>query len=108
MLKLNQSPPEKVRVQIRTPKNQGWTDKYYNLQFKATSDYSVRTEGIPNSQIQSVTLYIRGVYLPGFEIIGTTMITALAAAAIAGRFRVYDNDDEDDDGELRVLDSRLF
>jgi hypothetical protein len=37
------------------------------------------------------------------------MITALAAAAIAGRFRVYDNDDEDDDdGELRVLDSRLF
>ncbi|MBF71333.1 MAG: hypothetical protein CMA95_02370, partial [Euryarchaeota archaeon] len=104
----SKSPPEKVRVQIRTPKNQGWTDKYYNLQFKATSDYSVRTEGIPNSQIQSVTLYIRGVYLPGFEIIGTTMITALAAAAIAGRFRVYDNDDEDDDGELRVLDSRLF
>jgi len=104
----SKSPPEKVRVQIRTPKNQGWTDKYYNLQFKATSDYSVRTEGIPNSQIQSVTLYIRGVYLPGFEIIGTTMITALAAAAIAGRFRVYDNEDEDDDGELRVLDSRLF
>ena len=60
----SKSPPEKVRVQIRTPKNQGWTDKYYNLQFKATSDYSVRTEGIPNSQIQSVTLYIRGVYLP--------------------------------------------
>jgi hypothetical protein len=104
----SKSPPEKVRVQIRTPKNQGWTDKYYNLQFKATSDYSIRTEGIPNSQIQSVTLYIRGVYLPGFEIIGTTMITALAAAAIAGRFRVYDNEDEDDDGELRVLDSRLF
>ena len=106
----SKSPPEKVRVQIRTPKNQGWTDKYYNLQFKATSDYSVRTEGIPNSQIQSVTLYIRGVYLPGFELIGTTMITALAAAAIAGRFRVYDNDEDedDDDGELRVLDSRLF
>jgi hypothetical protein len=38
------------------------------------------------------------------------MITALAAAAIAGRFRVYDDeeDDDDDDGELRVLDSRLF
>jgi hypothetical protein len=36
------------------------------------------------------------------------MITALAAAAIAGRFRVYDDEEEDDDGELRVLDSRLF
>jgi hypothetical protein len=37
------------------------------------------------------------------------MITALAAAAIAGRFRVYDDEeDDDDDGELRVLDSRLF
>jgi hypothetical protein len=35
------------------------------------------------------------------------MITALAAAAIAGRFRI-DEDDEDDDGELRVLDSRIF
>jgi hypothetical protein len=104
----SKSPPEKVRVQIRTPKNQGWTDKYYNLQFKATSDYSVRTEGIPNSQIQSVTLYIRGVYLPGFELIGTTMITALAAAAIAGRFRVDEEEYDDDDETLRVLDSRLF
>lgn len=104
----SKSPPEKVRVQIRTPKNQGWTDKYFNLQFKATSDYSVRTEGIPNSQIQSVTLYIRGVYLPGFELIGTTMITALAAAAIAGRFRVDEEEYDDDDETLRVLDSRLF
>jgi len=73
--------------------------------FKATSEYSVRTEGIPNYQIQTMTIYIRGVYLPGFELMGTMMITTLAAAAIAGRFR---DDDEDDSGELRELDARLF
>ena len=27
------APPEKFRVQMRTPKNQGWTDKYFSLQF---------------------------------------------------------------------------
>ena len=99
------APAEKIRVQMRTPKNQGWTDKYFSLQFKATSEYSVRTEGIPNYQVQTMTIYIRGVYLPGFELMGTMMITTLAAAAIAGRYR----DDEDDDSdEPRVRDARLF
>jgi len=100
------SPAEKVRIQMRTPKNQGWTDKYFNLQFKATSEYSVRTEGIPNYQIQTVTIYIRGVYLPGFELLGTTMITALAAAAFAGRYR--SEEDDDDSEQPRELDSRIF
>jgi hypothetical protein len=72
--------------------------------FKATSEYSVRTEGIPNYQIQTMTIYIRGVYLPGFELMSTMMITTLAAAAIAGRHR----DDDDDSDEPRVLDARLF
>jgi hypothetical protein len=99
------SPAEKVRIQMRTPKNQGWTDKYFNLQFKATSEYSVRTEGIPNYQIQTVTIYIRGVYLPGFELLGTTMITALAAAAFAGRYR---SDEDDDSEQPRELDARIF
>ena len=99
------APPEKIRVQMRTPKNQGWTDKYFSIQFKATSEYSVRTEGIPNYQIQTMTIYIRGVYLPGFELIGTLMMTALAAAAFAGRTpRVIEEDDED----LEPLDARLF
>jgi len=99
------APAEKIRVQMRTPKNQGWTDKYFSLMFKATSEYSVRTEGIPNYQIQTMTIYIRGVYLPGFELMSTMMITTLAAVAIAGRYR----DDEDDDpDEPRVLDARLF
>lgn len=99
------SPAEKIRVQMRTPKNQGWTDKYFSLMFKATSEYSVRTEGIPNYQIQTMTIYIRGVYLPGFELMSTMMITTLAAAAIAGRHR---DDDDDDSDEPRVLDARLF
>ena len=100
------APPEKIRVQMRTPKNQGWTDTYFSLQFKATSEYSVRTEGIPNYQIQTMTIYIRGVYLPGFELIGTLMISALAAAAFAGRSSRLTNDEESD--ELEPLDARLF
>ncbi len=99
------APAEKIRVQMRTPKNQGWTDKYFSLQFKATSEYSVRTEGIPNYQVQTMTIYIRGVYLPGFELIGTAMMTALAAAAFAGRTYRYS---EDEDSELVELDSRIF
>ena len=98
------APPEKIRVQMRTPKNQGWTDKYFSLQFKATSEYSVRTEGIPNYQIQTMTVYIRGVYLPGFELVGTMMMTALAAAAFAGRT----SRESDDESELVELDSRIF
>ena len=51
-----------------------------------------------------MTIYIRGVYLPGFELMSTMMITTLAAAAIAGRYR----EDDDDSDEPRVLDARLF
>lgn len=101
------APPEKIRVQMRTPKNQGWTDKYFSLQFKATSEYSVRTEGMPNYQIQTMTIYIRGVYLPGFELIGTLMMTTLAAAAFAGRRPMIGRSEEDSD-ELEPLDARLF
>jgi hypothetical protein len=102
------APPTKFRVQMRTPKNQGWTDKYYNLQFKATSDFSIRTEGIPNYQIQSMTIYIRGIYLPGFEIAGTMMITALAAVALAGRNRNEVSYEKSEDREITPLDARLF
>ena len=91
------APPEKFRVQMRTPKNQGWTDKYFSLQFKATSEYSVRSEGVPNYQIQVMTIYIRGVYLPGFELVGTAMMAALAGAAI-GRRTNENHVSVDDDG----------
>ncbi len=101
------APPEKFRVQMRTPKNQGWTDKYFNLQFKASSEYSVRSEGVPNYQVQVMTIYIRGVYLPGFELVGTTMMAALAGAAI-GRNSSNDELLVDDRGNVTPLDNRLF
>ena len=37
------------------------------------------------SQTQMVTLYIRGVYLPGFEMISSLMMLGLAAAFVAKR-----------------------
>ena len=101
------APPEKFRVQMRTPKNQGWTDKYFSLQFKATSEYSVRSEGVPNYQIQVMTIYIRGVYLPGFELVGTAMMAALAGAAI-GKKTNGNEVSVDDDGNVVPLDNRLF
>ena len=101
------APPEKFRVQMRTPKNQGWTDRYFNLQFKATSEYSVRSEGVPNYQVQVMTIYIRGVYLPGFELVGTTMMAALAGAAI-GRNQLNGERLIDEDGNVTPLDSRIF
>ncbi|MDP6220631.1 MAG: hypothetical protein QGG76_03480, partial [Candidatus Thalassarchaeaceae archaeon] len=101
------APPEKFRVQMRTPKNQGWTDQYYSLQFKATSEYSVRTEGIPNYQIQVMTIYIRGVYLPGFELVGTMMMAALAGAAV-GRGARDDGPRVDHEGNVEPLGARLF
>ena len=101
------APPEKFRVQMRTPKNQGWTDKYFSLQFKATSEYSVRSEGVPNYQIQVMTIYIRGVYLPGFELVGTAMMAALAGAAI-GRKTNENQVSVDEDGKVIPLDNRLF
>jgi len=88
-----QAPADKVRVMIRTPKVQGWSDTYYQLQFRATSEYSVRTEGIPNYQTQMVTLYVRGVYLPGFELVPSLTMVALGAAFIARR-RTEEEHDE--------------
>ena len=45
---------------------------------------------------QPITIYVRGVYIPGFELIPTLSMVALAAAAMARR-RIPDDDDEDDD-----------
>ena len=87
----SQAPAQKINVLTRTPKIQGWSDNYYQLQFKATSDFSVRTEGVPNYQVQMVTIYVRGVYLPGFELIPTISMLALAAAVA---FRRLQDDDE--------------
>ena len=82
-----QAPADKMRVMVRTPKIQGWSDDYHQLQFKATSEYSVRTEGVPNYQTQMVTLYVRGVYVPGFELLPSISMVALGAAFLARRDR---------------------
>ena len=53
-----------------------------------------------------MTIYIRGIYLPGFEIVGTMMISALAAAALAGRGPRKDNVPAiDEDGNVIPLEA---
>jgi hypothetical protein len=54
-----------------------------------------------------MTIYIRGVYLPGFELVGTTMMAALAGAAV-GRNQTNDELLVDNDGNVTPLDNRLF
>ena len=53
-----------------------------------------------------MTIYIRGVYLPGFELVGTTMMAALAGAAVGKR----SEDDQlvDKEGNVTPLDARMF
>ena len=81
---------------VRTPKNQGWTDEYYTLEFEAVSEFSCRYEtGGCNSMSQMITIYVRGVYLPGFELIPSLAMLGFAAAVIAKR-RAGDDEDDDD------------
>ena len=44
---------------------------------------------------QPITIYVRGVYPPGFELIPSLSMVALAAAAIAQR-KLGDEDDEEE------------
>ena len=81
----SKAPPQKMRVMMRTPKKQGWSDHYFQLDFRATSEHSIRSGGVEMSQTQMVTLYIRGVYLPGFQLIPSLMMLGLAAAFVAKR-----------------------
>ena len=81
----SKAPPVKMRVMMRTPKNQGWSDHYYQLDFRTTSEHSIRSGGVEMSQTQMVTLYIRGVYLPGFELFSSLMMLGLAAAFVGKR-----------------------
>ena len=81
----SKAPPVKMRVMMRTPKKQGWSDHYYQLDFRTTSEHSIRSGGVEMSQTQMVTLNIRGVYLPGFELFPSLMMLGLAAAFISKR-----------------------
>ena len=93
-----QGDPMKVRVLVRTPKNQGWTDEYHTLEFLAVSEFSCRYEVSGcNSMSQMITIYVRGVYLPGFELIPSLAMLGMAAAVLARR----NLDDESEDAEWR-------
>ena len=92
--------PEKARVLVRTPKNQGWTDAYHVLDFYAESDFACKNGGC-NRESQMITIYVRGVYLPGFEVVPGISMIALAAAVAGRRFMNYDEDDDDADGEWK-------
>ena len=86
--------PAKVRIQLRTPKTEGWTDAYHTLDIYAESDFSCKNGGC-DRESQMITIYVRGIYLPGFEIIPALSMVALAAA-VAGRRYINAEDEEEE------------
>ena len=84
----------KVRVIARTPKTQGWSDAYHVLDFYAESEFQCNNGGCIRES-QMITVYVRGVYLPGFEVVPALSMVVLAAA-VAGR-RLAENREEEDD-----------
>ena len=84
----------KVRVQVRTPKKQGWTDEFFTLTLQAESDFS-STEV---NQQQSITIYVRGVFVPGFVALEPLAMVALAAAVLVGKRRFAQESDDEDAG----------
>lgn len=83
-----------VEVKVRTPKTQGWSDAYHVLNFYAESEFQCDIDKC-RPETQMITIYVRGIYLPGFEIIPALSMIALAAA-VAGR-RFINIDDEEDE-----------
>jgi len=89
--------PETARIMVRTPKNQGWSDAYHVLEFYAESEFACQNGGC-NRESQMITVYVRGVYLPGFEIVPALSMFALAGAVAGRRFL---NTEEEEDVEWR-------
>ena len=90
--------PETARIMVRTPKNQGWSDAYHVLEFYAESEFACQNGGC-NRESQMITVYVRGVYLPGFEVVPALSMIALAGA-VAGR-RFLNTDEEGDEEDWR-------
>ena len=88
--------PENARIMVRTPKNQGWSDAYHVLEFYAESEFACQNGGC-NRESQMITVYVRGVYLPGFEVVPAISMIALAGA-IAGRRFLNTDEEEQADG----------
>ena len=85
-----------VRVMARTPKTQGWSDAYHVLDFYAESEFACNNGGCIRES-QMITVYVRCVYLPGFEVIPALSMLALAAAVVGRRM----TGSEDEEGEWR-------
>ena len=77
--------PETARIMVRTPKNQGWSDAYHVLEFYAESEFACQNGGC-HRESQMITVYVRGVYLPGFEVVPAISMIALAGAVAGRRF----------------------
>ena len=84
---------ETVKWDIRAPK--GVTkEEYHIIEFYVTSEFSCRyeTSGC-NAMSQMITIYVRGVYLPGFEIVPSLAMLGFAAAVLARR-NIEDDEEE--------------
>ncbi len=87
--------PETARIMVRTPKNQGWSDAYHVLEFFAESEFACQNGGC-NRESQMITVYVRGVYLPGFEVVPAISMIALAGAVAGRRFLNTEEDGEEE------------
>ena len=87
--------PETARIMVRTPKNQGWSDAYHVLEFFAESEFACQNGGC-NRESQMITVYVRGVYLPGFEVVPAISMIALAGAVAGRRFLNTEEEGEEE------------
>ena len=87
--------PETARIMVRTPKNQGWSDAYHVLEFYAESEFACQNGGC-NRESQMITVYVRGVYLPGFEVVPAISMIALAGAVAGRRFLNTEEEGEEE------------
>ena len=87
--------PETARIMVRTPKNQGWSDAYHVLEFYAESEFACQNGGC-NRESQMITVYVRGVYLPGFEVVPAISMIALAGAGAGRRFLNTEEEGEEE------------
>ena len=55
----------------------------------------IRDSGGCDRESQMITIYVRGVYLPGFEIIPALSMVALAAAVAGRRFLGSEDEEEE-------------
>ena len=87
--------PETARIMVRTPKNQGWSAAYHVLEFYAESEFACQNGGC-NRESQMITVYERGVYLPGFEVVPAISMIALAGAVAGRRFLNTEEEGEEE------------